>query len=121
MLDQMEVRYPAFGTLLVDGETYDHDVVIEDGVISPRDKTPSRPLKERYGHTPLSVEEAIPWSTPRLVIGTGHSGRLPVLPEVEAEADKRGVEVVLMPTSEAAALLNDIEGDVPNAILHVTC
>jgi hypothetical protein len=54
-------------------------------------------------------------------VGTGHSGRLPVVPEIEVEADKRGVDLVVLPTSEAVELLNQSDtGDV-NAILHVTC
>jgi hypothetical protein len=78
-------------------------------------------LKTGYGHTPLSADEAIPWSKPTLVVGTGHSGRLPVVPEIAAEAERRGVDLVALPTSEAVDLLNQSDtGDV-NAILHVTC
>lgn len=114
-------EYPSFGTIVIDGDRYDHDVVVVDGRVTARDKGPSKPLKTGYGHTPLSADEAIPWSKPTLVVGTGHSGRLPVVPEIEVEADKRGVDLVVLPTSEAVELLNQSDtGDV-NAILHVTC
>ena len=33
-------------------------------------------------HTPLSVNEAIPWHGQRLIIGTGTYGRLPIMSEV---------------------------------------
>jgi hypothetical protein len=63
----------------------------------------------------------IPWSAARLIIGTGASGQLPVMSEVYAEADRRGVEVVTLPTADACDLLQR-EGDAGiAAILHVTC
>jgi hypothetical protein len=46
-------------------------------------------LKDRFGHTPLSVNEDIPWSAGRLVIGTGANGSLPVMDEIEREAAGR--------------------------------
>jgi hypothetical protein len=116
----MDVRYPGFGRIVVDGTEYDHDVVIDTGGLRARDKGPSKPLKREYGHTPLSTDEDIPWSGTKLIIGSGYSGRLPVLAEVETEASQRGVDLVVMPTAEAVKLLNETD-DFPNAILHVTC
>lgn len=117
----MEVEYPSFGVIVIDGMRYDHDVVIADGQVSARDKGPSKSLKAGYGHTPLSAGEKIPWSKPRLVVGTGHSGRLPLVPDVESEAEQRGVDLVVLPTSEAVDLLNRSDTAEVNAILHVTC
>lgn len=117
----MDVEYPGFGTILVEGERFDHDVVIEGRVVRPRDKRPSKPFKSQTGHTPLSNREDIPWSKRRLVVGSGHSGRLPVLDDVRREADRRSVDLVVMPTAEACALLRDLDPDDANAILHVTC
>lgn len=117
----MDVRYPGFGTILVAGERYDHDVVIEDGMVRPRDKKPSKPLKAQTGHTPLSAAESIPWSKPKLVIGSGYSGRLPILPEVEEEARSRQVDLVVAPTAEACRILAELDASEANAVLHVTC
>lgn len=117
----MDIEYPDFGTIVIDGERYDHDLIIEGGQVTARDKTPSKPLKDRYGHTPLSDDEAIPWSRPRLVIGSGYSGRLPIVSAVEDEAERRGIDLVVMPTAEAVDLLNDTDQSGVNAILHVTC
>lgn len=119
MVGIVHIEYPAFGTIVIDGEEYDHDVVIADGEVRPRDKGPSRSLKSHHGHTPLSANEDIPWSTPKLVIGSGYSGRLPVLSEIETEAEKHNVELEVMPTAKAVELLNSDSG--VNAILHVTC
>jgi hypothetical protein len=121
MVEDMHIEYPAFGTIVIDGERYDHDVVIADGGVRARDKGPSRPLKGRHGHTPLSVNEDIPWSSPKLVIGSGYSGRLPVLSEIEDEARKKNVELEVMPTAGAVELLNQEGSSGVSAILHVTC
>lgn len=110
----------AFGTIEVDGTTYDHDLVIDRGRVRKRKKGPSKPLRSRYGHTPLSAAEDLPWQCRRLVIGSGAAGALPVTADVIEEADRRGVELVILPTREAiGALAEAPEG--ANAILHVTC
>ncbi len=109
----------SFGTLRIDGNTYEQDVVIDGGEIRKRKKAPSKRFREEFGHTPLSLEEKIPWKCRRLVIGTGAYGRLPVMKEVKREAERRHVELVIVPTSEAIRLME--EESEANAILHVTC
>ena len=109
----------AFGSIQIDGKTYDHDVVLDRGAIRKRHKKASRQLRSAYGHTPLSLSEKIPWDCRRLVVGTGAQGALPLVPELRREAETRGVELVSLPTAGAIALLEkDSEGT--NAILHVT-
>lgn len=117
----MELEYPNFGTIVVDGQRYDHDVVIEAGQLRARDKGPSKALKGRFGHTPLSADESLPWSKSTLVIGSGYSGRLPVMPEVAEEAQNQGVDLVVLPTADAVGFLNQNDVAEMNAILHVTC
>ncbi|HMK98369.1 MAG TPA: MTH938/NDUFAF3 family protein [Acidimicrobiales bacterium] len=109
-----------FGSVQIDGKTYDHDVVLDRGVIRKRDKKASRPLRPRYGHTPLSLSENIPWECRRLVIGTGAQGALPLVPELRREARRRGVELLAMPTVDAIALLGKAT-ESTNAVLHLTC
>ena len=117
----MEVEYPGFGVIVIDGQRFDHDVVVEAGRVRARKKGPSKPYRHHYGHTPLSLQEEIPWSVPQLVVGTGASGRLPIMPETVEEARTRGVKLVALPTSEACELLRTIDRDQVFAILHVTC
>jgi hypothetical protein len=117
----MDVEYPGFGVIVIDGARYEHDVVVEAGRVRRRKKAPSKAYRSRYGHTPLSADEDIPWSSSRLVVGTGASGQLPIMPEVREEAKLRGVELIAIPTSEACRLLEPVDGSDVYAILHVTC
>ncbi len=117
----MDVEYPGFGTIVVEGDRFDHDVVVDGGAVRKRRKGPSRSDRSEYGHTPLSAAEDLPWAGPQLVIGTGFSGSLPITPDVWAEAESRGVEIIAVPTAEACRLLAPIDTADVNAVLHVTC
>lgn len=110
----------SFGSIQIDGIAYDYDLVIDRGEVQKRKKKASKRYRDAYGHTPVSVEENIPWRCRRLVVGTGAHGRLPVMPGVRKDAQLRKVELVVLPTKDAIAILN--RGDLhTNAILHVTC
>ena len=115
----MQIEKFSFGSIRIDGVTYDHDVVIDHGEVSKRKKKPSKKYKEHFGHTPLSAQERIPWDCKRLVIGTG-GGALPVMDQVKREARLRHVELRILPTAQAIELLKKASRDT-NAILHVTC
>jgi hypothetical protein len=109
----------SFGSIRIDGVNYDHDVVIDRGAVRKRKKKASKKFREAFGHTPLSLEEGIPWKCRRLVVGTG-TGALPVMKEVKAEAKRRKIELMILPTAEAIEKLKR-QPDGTNAVLHVTC
>jgi hypothetical protein len=117
----MKAELVSSGHITVEGEKYAHDIVIKGGRIARRDKGPSKGTKGKYGHTPLTAAEAIPWGGKRLIVGTGTSGRLSIAPDVYAEAERRGIEIVALPTREACLLLADLDPRDVFAILHATC
>ncbi len=117
----MKMHMQTFGEIEVDGERYDYDLVIEQGRIRKRKKKPSKVYRARYGHTPLSADEAIPWHGKRLFIGTGMYGKLPVMPEVYGAAEQQRVEVVALPTPKLCDALQKLLPKDVNAVLHVTC
>ena len=117
----MRARLVRFGLVEIDGERFDRDVIIERGQVRRRRKKASRPLRDTYGHTPLSLLEPIPWRCRRLIVGTGADGALPIADEVREEANARAVELVAVPTAEACDLLSAADPDETAAILHVTC
>lgn len=95
----MRIEAFSFGRITIDGVCYDHDVVIDHGMIEKRKKKPSRKFRRDFGHTPLSAEEKLPWKCRRLVIGTGNYGSLPVMDDVKREAARRGIELLILPTA----------------------
>ena len=109
-----------FGSIRIDDVTYRRDVVIDRGKIRKRRKKPSKPFRDTFGHTPLSVEEKIPWKCRRLVVGTGAHGALPVMDDVRQQAARRDVELLILPTADAIETLRT-EPKTTNAILHLTC
>ncbi len=117
----MKAKLVSFGEIDIDGERYDYDIVIEQGKVQKRKKKPSKPYRERYGHTPLSAAEHIPWHGKTLYIGTGAYGSLPVMKDVYAEAEKKGVKVVVKKTNEVGKLFAKLQPKDINAILHITC
>ncbi len=116
----MQFEEFSFGSLRIDGVTHEHDVVIDRGEVRKRKKKASKKFRDAFGHTPLSVEEDIPWKCRRLVIGTGAYGNLPVMEEVKREAARHKVDLVIGLTDQAIETLNQ-SPDETNAILHVTC
>jgi hypothetical protein len=116
----MKIGDFSFGKIQINGKTYHHDVVIDHRDIRKRDKEPSKLRAAVHGHTPLTIDEDIPWDCKRLIIGTGANGSLPVLDEISKEAHKRGIELIMVPTKDAIKKMN-ANHTKTNAILHVTC
>ena len=110
----------AFGSIRIDGVSREYDVVIDRGEIRKRKKKLSKQFRDAYGHTPLTTEEEIPWKCRRLVIGTGAYGKLPIVEELKREAQRRKIELVILPTVDAIEVLKK-NPEATNAILHVTC
>ncbi len=115
----MKFEQFSFGRIRIDGIEYGYDIVLDRGEILKRKKKPSKKFRDNFGHTPLSLEEEIPWKCHRLVVGTG-TGALPVMDEVRREAERRKVELIILPTEEALELLKR-SAKSTNAVLHVTC
>jgi len=117
----MEAKLIAFGEIEIEGEHYDYDIVIDRGKVSKRAKKASKPFRGEYGHTPLSVEEEIPWGGKQLIVGTGMYGSLPIMPRVREEAKRRETEIVALPTEDACRLLRKLKKKDIYAVLHITC
>lgn len=109
----------SFGSIHIDGVTHHYDVVIDRGEVRKRKKKVSKKFRGAFEHTPLSLEEGIPWKCRRLVIGTG-TGALPVMKEVQVEAKRRKVKLLIFPTAEAIELIK-AKAAKTNAVLRVTC
>jgi hypothetical protein len=89
----------SFGSIGIDGVTYEHDALIDRGQVRKLKKKLSKKFREAFGHTPLSTEEKIPGKCRRLVIGT-ETGALPVMDDVKKEARRRYVHLLMAADSQ---------------------
>ncbi len=111
-----------FGSITIDGTTYNHDVVIRvDGHVEKRKKKLSKRI-HGTSHT-LSRDEAKfvrGKNCQRVVIGTGQHDSVRLSPEAEQYFAKRDCEVVVRPTSDAIREYN-ASGPGTIGLFHVTC
>ncbi len=114
----MKVNSFSFGSIEIDGKTWEKDIVISKTSIEKRQKKGSKSLKSLYGHTPLTLGENIPWDCNVLVIGTGMYGSMPVLDDVKEKADDLGVKLIIQKTPDAVNHLNEKN---TNFVFHLTC
>jgi hypothetical protein len=111
-----------FGSITIEGEKFEHDVVIRlGGRVKKRKKKLSKAV---YGssHT-LSLEEAkhvYQEGAERLIIGTGQTGLVKLSDEASGYFEKKGCRVELMRTPDAIRAWNDAKGEVI-ALFHITC
>jgi hypothetical protein len=111
-----------FGSIVIEGEEYDHDVFIcLDGAVKKRKKKLS---KEIYGTSHiLSLSEAeyvYEEGAERMIFGTGQSGKAELSNEAKAFFHHKGCQVELEPTPKAIKVWNKASGKMI-ALFHVTC
>ena len=116
-----EITKLKFGTITVDGVLFEKDIVIDNGKVRQRKKGPSKPERDKYGHTPLTPHELIPWDCKVLVIGKGMSNRLPITKDFMKEVDKRNIKLIVLETPEAVEYFTKNYHSGMNAIFHITC
>ncbi len=106
-----------FGQIIIDGRKYSSDVII-----FPERVQDAWRRKKSHELTLEDIKEIMAENPEVLVVGTGHSGLMRVLPEVEQEVEARNIKLIVQPTSEACHIyiqLSDIQRVV--AALHLTC
>jgi len=106
-----------FGQIVINGQKYSSDVVI----FSDRVKDD---WWRKTGHE-LCVEDIAEVMTENpevLVVGTGESGLMKVLPEVEQAAQAREIKLVVATTDKACNTYNQLgHSQRLVAALHLTC
>ena len=118
----MEIERTTFGTITIDGKTYEHDVIIRlSGEVARRKKKLS---KKYYGTSHvLSKDEAkfvFENGCEQLILGSGQMGNVHLSPEAEAYFGKKGCTVLLQPTPEAIHTFNNSRAK-KIGLFHVTC
>jgi hypothetical protein len=117
----MRIAEYFFGCITIGSQTYTTDVIIRPGRVRDR-------WWRKQGHSVCleDVEEILADPPDRLLLGQGHAGLMRVPDDVCSALEKRGIEVVAMPTAEAVKVWNewlDAEGADLNAAaaFHLTC
>ena len=118
----MRIESTTFGTITIDGKTYEHDVLVRlSGEVVKRKKKLSKKL---YGTSHvLSQDEArflFERGCDQVVIGSGQFGNVHLSPEAEAYFERKGCEVLLKPTPEAIQVFSRSRAK-RIGLFHVTC
>ncbi len=118
----MEIERTAFGTITIDGKTYEHDVVIRlSGEVVKRKKKLS---KKYYGTSHMLSEDEAKFvfekGCEQLIVGSGQMGNVQLSPEAKAFFAKKGCKVLLQPTPEAIDVFNKSQAK-KIGLFHVTC
>ena len=106
-----------FGLIVVNGKKYTSDVII----------FPERVRGgwwRKSGHQLClgDIAEVMTENPEVLIVGTGASGLVRVLPEVQEELEARGIKLIVEPTSEACDRYNQLcHSQRVIATLHITC
>ncbi len=111
-----------FGSITIDGEKYDHDVIIRlDGRVEKRKKKLS---KEVFGTSHIiSLAEAeyiYEAGAKQLIIGSGQSGLAKLSDEADQFLQDKGCRVMLLPTPQAISCWNET-ATLAIGLFHITC
>ncbi len=118
----MNIEGTEFGRITIDGKVYEHDVVIRcSGKVVKRVKKLS---KREYGTSHIVSKQEVKFvyekGCGRLIVGTGQYDNLRLSDEAMLYLNKRGCEVVTLPTPEAIQAFNRKKG-AKVGLFHVTC
>ncbi|MCI0695104.1 MTH938/NDUFAF3 family protein [candidate division KSB1 bacterium] len=116
------VEKTSFGSITIDGKTYEHDVLIR---LSEEIKKRKKKLSKRlYGTSHvLSLDEAkhiYEKGCKVIIIGSGQHDSLRLSPEAEAYFKKKDCKVILQGTPTAIRTFNQTKGS-KIGVFHVTC
>ena len=106
-----------FGLIVVNGKKYSSDVIIfPDSVIDN--------WWRKRGHQLCfeDIAEVIAENPEVLVVGTGASGLVKILPEVKQSLDAQGIKLITQTTDKACQTYNKLcHSQKVVAALHLTC
>ena len=118
----MSIEETKFGSVTIDGKTYEHDVIIRlSGQVEKRRKKLS---KEKYGTSHIVSKKEAKFiyeeGCDLLIVGAGQEGNVRLSPEASDYFESKGCRVTLQPTPEAIRSFNQSQ-DKKIGLIHVTC
>jgi len=106
-----------FGVIVINGKKYTSDVIIFPDTIKDN-------WWRKSGHELClkDIDEVMSGNPDVLIVGTGESGLMKVLPEVEQDANARGIKLIVETTDKACETYNEVcHSQRAVAALHLTC
>jgi hypothetical protein len=112
----------AFGSITVDGETFEHDILVRlSGEVKRRKKKLSKSVFGTSHIVSLAEAEHVhEEGCRRLIVGTGQSGGLRLSDEARRLFEEHGVACTLEPTPQAIETFNRCR-EPKVGLFHVTC
>jgi hypothetical protein len=119
---QPQISQTEFGSITVDGEKLDYDIVIRlSGSVEKREKKLSEEQHDTFHAVSLAEAEHIfDNGTKRVIIGSGQNGNVRMSEEAARFFKDNGCSVELHPTPEAIQIWNQADGQTIG-MFHVTC
>ncbi len=112
----------SFGSIVIDGKKHRKDVLIfADGTVKQR-----RGGFLMFGSHNIEkeeIEELAQGEPETIIIGTGTNGKANLAPEAENWAKERNLSLVIQPSYEAIARLNEsaVQKKKVAALIHIFC
>lgn len=111
------IEFYDFGKIIIDGEEYSNDVIIYPDRVEAS-------WWRKVGHELCleDIKDVFKEKPDVLVVGTGYSGLMRVLPEVEEALREKGIELKVECTKRACEVYNELsKSQKVIAALHLTC
>jgi hypothetical protein len=111
------IEFYDFGKIVIDGKEYSSDVIIYPDRVEAS-------WWRKVGHELCldDIKDVFTEKPDVLVVGTGYSGLMRVLPEVEEALREKGIELKVERTKRACDVYNELSRSRKViAALHLTC
>ncbi len=112
----------SFGSIVIEGKKYRRDVLIlADGTVKKRKggflMFGSHKIKKK------EIEQLIHGQPETIIVGTGTDSVAKIAPDVESWADGKNLKLLVQPSYDAVAMLNELTGQKKKvaALIHITC
>ena len=106
-----------FGLIVINGKKYTSDVII-----SPDSVKANWWRKSSHDLRVEDIAEVITENPEVLIVGTGDSGLMKVLPEVPQAIESQGIKLIIEVTDKACHIYNQLcRSQRAVAALHITC
>jgi hypothetical protein len=112
----MHIDSYSFGNMVIDGTSYANDVIIHlDGIRTN--------WFRREGHKLYlgDIDEYIDDRCKKLVVGTGASGMMRIMPDLENFCKNARIELIAHPTAQAIQVFNNSNSKHTVGAFHLTC